>query len=126
MKYVLFIGRWSPFHNGHKYLIDAALKSGHPVCVAIRDTPHSEKDPYPAWLRREMIDAVYENNPNVKIIIIPDIEIVVVGREVGYMIAKVPQEIEDISATNIRAGKSNELPKEVELIIQVWELSKKD
>ena len=24
-KYALFIGRWQPFHNGHKYLIDEAL-----------------------------------------------------------------------------------------------------
>lgn len=37
-KYALFIGRWQPFHNGHKHLIDSALLRGDDVCIAIRNT----------------------------------------------------------------------------------------
>jgi adenylylsulfate kinase len=42
-KYALFIGRWQPFHNSHKFLIDKALSEGKNVCVAIRDTELSGK-----------------------------------------------------------------------------------
>ena len=37
MKYSLFIGRWQPWHNGHKWLIDQRLKEGKNVCIGIRD-----------------------------------------------------------------------------------------
>jgi len=124
MKYHLFIGRWSPFHNGHKYIIDSVLKSGHNVCIAIRDTPQSEQDPYPALIRKEMIEAVYGEDPRVKIIIIPDIEMVCVGRGVGYLIMRVPEEVENISATKIRGKECSDVPQEVQLLIEVWENSK--
>ena len=75
MKYALFVGRWSPFTLGHKYIIDRALAEGKHVCVAIRDTPKSDKDPYTVQERQEMIDAVYHGR--VKIIVIPDIESII-------------------------------------------------
>jgi adenylylsulfate kinase len=34
----LFIGRWSPFHEGHQALIESVLSTGKPVVIAIRDT----------------------------------------------------------------------------------------
>ena len=43
-KYSLFIGRWQPFHKGHKFIIDHALKQGKNVAIAIRDTEISEKN----------------------------------------------------------------------------------
>ena len=45
-RYALFIGRWQPFHLGHKYLVDQELKAGKDVAIAIRDTELSEKNPY--------------------------------------------------------------------------------
>ena len=36
-QYSLFIGRWQPWHQGHRWLIDQRLKEGKNVCVAIRD-----------------------------------------------------------------------------------------
>lgn len=77
----------------------------------------SEKDPYPADFRKKMIEAVYKDNPLVKVIIIPDIEGVCVGRGVGYFIMEVPQDIKKISATDIRAGKCFELPEEIKEMI---------
>jgi len=44
MKYNLFIGRFSPFHLGHKTIIDSFVKNGKPVCIAIRESD----DKYPA------------------------------------------------------------------------------
>ncbi|KKQ07620.1 MAG: sulfate adenylyltransferase subunit 1/adenylylsulfate kinase [Candidatus Daviesbacteria bacterium GW2011_GWA1_36_8] len=41
----LFVGRWQPFHRGHKTLIETVLKEGKPVVIAIRDTEMSHKNP---------------------------------------------------------------------------------
>ena len=45
-KYSLFIGRWQPLHDGHVALISQVLDEGKNVCVAVRDTEVSEKNPY--------------------------------------------------------------------------------
>ncbi len=29
----LFVGRWQPFHDGHKKLIETVLKKGKPVVI---------------------------------------------------------------------------------------------
>jgi phosphopantetheine adenylyltransferase len=41
-----FIGRWSPFHEGHQALIESVLTTGKPVVIAIRDTEPSTENPY--------------------------------------------------------------------------------
>ncbi len=112
-KYALFIGRWQPFHNGHKYLIDAALAKGEDVCVAIRDTEISEQNPYGAQQRAEMIRRVYGSR--VEIIVIPDINSINIGRNVGYdvNIVEPPLDIGKISGTNVRNGKDDNVPVEV-------------
>jgi adenylyl-sulfate kinase len=102
LKHNLFIGRWAPFHAGHKYIIDSFVNNGKAVCIAVRNTPISEKDPFDAFIRKSRIDEIYKDNPNVKVMIIPDIETVCVGREVGYSIMEVPQNIKTISGTKER------------------------
>jgi adenylylsulfate kinase len=119
-KFNLFIGRWSPFHNGHKTIIDSFINNGKPVCVAIRES--DEK--YPVSIRMEMIKAVYKEKFEegiVKIITIPDITQVCIGRGVGYSVVEVDKDIKKISATDIRAGKSFEMPEEVKEVIEKWE-----
>ncbi len=112
-KYALYIGRWQPFHNGHKYLIDQTLVKGENVCIAIRNTEISQKNPYTLEQRVEMIKRVYGDK--IKIIVIPDIQSINIGRNVGYDVKRVnpPQHIGEISGTNVRAGKDNNLPLEV-------------
>lgn len=102
MSYKLFIGRWSPFHEGHKYIIDSYLNNGHKVCIAIRDTKLSKEDPFSFELRYKLIDNYYEDNPNVEIIKIPDIDQVCIGRGVGYAISETPEEIKNISGSKER------------------------
>ena len=112
-RYALFIGRWQPFHNGHKHLIDDALSKGENVCVGIRDTEISEQNPYTLEQRSEMIRRVYGDK--VKITVIPDITSINIGRKVGYAVNRVdpPEHIGKISGTNVRAGKDNNVPPEV-------------
>ena len=107
MKYSLFIGRWQPWHKGHRWLIDQRLNEGKNVLICIRDVETDEKNPYtPAEVKinieHELQDLVQQNK--VKVIVIPDIESVNYGRGVGYNIIEhiPPNEIGEISATKIR------------------------
>jgi len=64
----LFIGRWQPFHKGHRKLIDKVLEEGKPVVIAIRDTAISEENPYSVTEREKMIRKVYQDLTNLLII----------------------------------------------------------
>lgn len=98
----IFIGRWQPLHDGHRTIIDSAADNGKNVVIAIRDTELSEKNPLTAHERRELIEDVYEDHPNVETMIIPDVDTVAIGRDVGYSIVSVPEEIAEISGTETR------------------------
>jgi len=109
----LFIGRWQPFHNGHKTLIETVLKKGKPVIIAIRDTKISESNPFTTFERWSMIQKSLIKYGNlVKIVVIPDIDEVCYGRDVGYSVRKIDldKEIENISGTKIRALNSPPFP----------------
>ena len=103
MIYSLFIGRWQPLHDGHKKLIQTVLDEGKNVCIAIRDTEISKSNPYTVKERMKMIQEAF---PQAKVIVIPDIEEVVYGRNVGWGIREIrfDADTESIRATKIRAG----------------------
>jgi len=113
-KYALFIGRWQPFHEGHKYIVDQAIKNGEDVCVAIRDTEISSNNPYSYEQRKEMIERVYGNK--VAVVKIPDIKSINIGRKVGYDVNRIdpPADIGKISGTNVREGKETSVPPQVQ------------
>ena len=102
--YSLFIGRWQPLHDGHKKLMQVVLDEGRNVLVGIRDTEITDKNPYSAEQREVMIREAFPDTERVKIIILPDIEEVVHGREVGWGVRelKLDAETELISGTKIR------------------------
>ena len=102
-KRAMFIGRWQPFHNGHKWLINQKLSEGKPILIAVRDIPPDEKNPFTTEQTVEMIQEVYREQ-DVEVVCIPDIESVNYGRGVGYEINEhvPPQNIGFISATGIR------------------------
>ncbi len=112
-KYVMFIGRWQPFHNGHKYLIDQALAQGENVWVAIRDTGISSQNPYTVNQRAEMLRRVYGDK--VMVSVIPDVKGVNIERNVGYEVNRidVPEQVGRICDTEVRADKDNNIPAEV-------------
>ena len=106
-KYNLMCGRWQPYHLGHNYIVRKALDNNENVCIAIRDTPISEGDPYSVDERMEMISLTYKKEiaeGRVKVIVIPDISAISIGRKVGYAVNRYdpPENIKGISATAIR------------------------
>ncbi len=107
MKYSMFIGRWQPWHDGHRWLIDQRLNEGKNVLICVREVSQDDKNPYNPIdvkknVEKELIDLI--NSGRVKVIIIPDIESVNYGRGVGYDIIEhiPPKKIGKISATKIR------------------------
>lgn len=103
--YSLFIGRWQPIHAGHKHIIQKILDEGKNVCIAVRDTPLSDKNPFTITQRIKFIREAFPDHKKVKIIVIPDIEEVCYGRNVGWGIrdlSAVPEEIANVSATKVR------------------------
>ena len=102
-KRALFIGRWQPLHNGHRWLINQKLEAGTPVLLAVRDIPPDDNNPFTTEQTVQILHAAYKDC-NVEIITIPDIESVNYGRGVGYQINEhvPPNGIEIVSATAIR------------------------
>ena len=109
----MFIGRWQSWHEGHRWLIDQALNEGKNVLLCIRDVEPDEKNPWSPIqvmmnLSEELIDIIEEGK--LRIIIIPDIESINIGRGIGYDVIEhvPPQDIHDISATKIREQMKQE------------------
>jgi cytidyltransferase-like protein len=107
MKYSMFIGRWQPWHKGHRWLIDQRLSEGKNVLICVREVSKDDKNPYdPIEVKKNVENALKEliDSKKVKVIIIPDIESVNYGRGVGYDIIEhvPPKNISEISATKIR------------------------
>jgi len=83
---LVFCGRFQPFHNGHKAVIDKALEKANEVVVVLGSSfqARSTKNPFTFEERKAMIDAVYGDQfnyagaqgniktPRVKIVGVPD------------------------------------------------------
>jgi len=112
-QYSMLVGRFQPFHDGHKWLMNQCLDEGKNVLICIRDIEPDDKNPYTSEevynnVSQELSELISDGR--VKVIIIPDIESVNFGRGVGYDIIEhiPPQEVGDISATKIREQLRNE------------------
>ena len=95
------------------HLIDQQLNQGKKVLIAIRDVEPDEKNPWPPQqvlmnISKELGDLIIKGV--IRIIIVPDIESINFGRGVGYDIIEhiPPQEVHDISATQIREQMKKE------------------
>lgn len=106
-QYSMFIGRWQPWHAGHRWLIDQRLNEGKNVLLCVRDVAPDKKNP---WDAREVMLNLFDElqdliqDGRVRIMVIPDIESINIGRGVGYDVIEhiPPADIHDISATKIR------------------------
>jgi len=99
------LGRFQPFHPGHKALFERALAKHGQVALLVRDMPRSESNP---WTVEEICDnleyELAEYAGKFRCYPVPNILNITYGRDVGY---KIEQEIfedsiHDISATKIR------------------------
>lgn len=103
----VYIGRFQPFHNGHKQIFLKALKrSGQVAILVMYSEGVGNKNPYKFnYVKNKIIENLKKYKNNFIIIKIPVVNEVVYGRKVGYKIRKIKlsKKIENISATKIRA-----------------------
>ena len=101
------LGRWQPFHDGHYALFEEIIKKTGQVCIQIRDVQGVDDNPFDFETVKKKIEE--RLNPKYKgrfkIILVPNITNICYGRGVGYKIEEIvmPEEIQKISATKIRA-----------------------
>lgn len=103
----LMIGRFQPWHKGHRAMFEKILEKEGQVCIVIRDTHGtSEKDPLDIETVMSYIQQDLQEKYAGKYTIfgLPNITGVYYGRDVGYKVEKIElgEEIEKISATQIR------------------------
>ena len=103
----LMLGRFQPFHDGHKTLFKEILKKTGQVIIMIRDTSGTD-DSNPFDFNtvkkniKKSLDQEYKGK--FEVIKVPNITNICYGRGVGYEIEQISlsKEIEEISATKIR------------------------
>ena len=104
---VQMLGRWQPWHDGHRALFERAITKTGQVVIQIRDCQGWQGsnpfaiDQVKRYIKRDL-DPIYQGQYEIQIV--PNIVNITYGRDVGY---KIEQETFDdkthsISATSIR------------------------
>jgi hypothetical protein len=104
---VQMLGRWQPWHTGHRALFERALAKTGQVVIQIRDCQGWQgSNPFAIeqvknYIRRDL-DPMFQGQYEIQVV--PNIVNITYGREVGY---KIEQEVFDddihsVSATKIR------------------------
>lgn len=104
---VQMLGRWQPWHQGHRALFERSIKKTGQVIIMIRDCQGwNGTNPFSSSQVKELIKRDLEPlfQGQFEILIVPNIINITYGRNVGY---KIEQEVFDdathsISATKIR------------------------
>ena len=104
---VQMLGRWQPWHEGHRALFERAIAKTGQVIIQLRDCQGWQgSNPFAieqvkALIRRDL-DPLFQGQYEIQVV--PNITNITYGRDVGYKIEK--EEFDDkmksISGTNIR------------------------
>ena len=106
---VQMLGRFQPWHDGHRELFKRAHGKTGQVVIMVRDTGEEYHD------RRDMIRDLekhgYTYHLDFEIMDVPNIVNITYGRDVGYVIEQenFDKEIESISGTSIRNKQDLEI-----------------
>ena len=102
----LLLGRYQPFHDGHRQLIAEGIGRVGQACIAVRDTQGADdKNPYGfEYVRSRIEHGLREYEGRFVVIPVPNITNIFYGREVGYGIEEINLDsaVEQISATEER------------------------
>jgi cytidyltransferase-like protein len=106
----IYIGRFQPFHDGHKKLFENILKKNSQVAILVMDSYNiNKKNPLKFTIvKKNIVKSLKEYKDKFIIIKTPVVAEVVYGRKVGYKFRKVKlsKKLENISATKIRKTKN--------------------
>ena len=100
------LGRWQPWHAGHQKLFEETLKRTGQVNIMVRDVKGVDDNPFDFETVKKKIEERLKPKfeGRFKIMLVPNITNICYGRGVGYKIEEIvlPEDIQKISATNIR------------------------
>jgi len=102
---VQMLGRWQPWHAGHRALFERAIAKTGQVCIMIRDCQGwNGSNPFAieqvkGFIKRDL-DPLYQGQYEIQVV--PNIVNITYGRDVGY---KIEQEVFDEATHNISATK---------------------
>ena len=104
---VQMLGRWQPWHAGHRALFERAIAKTGQVVIQIRDcqgwqgSNPFEIEKVKSFIKRDL-DPVYQGQYEIQVV--PNIVNITYGRDVGYKIEQetFDEATHDISATKIR------------------------
>lgn len=104
---VQMLGRWQPWHEGHRALFERAIAKTGQVVIQIRDcqgwqgSNPFEIEKVKSFIRRDL-DPIYQGKYEIQVV--PNIVNITYGRDVGYRIEQetFDESVTDISATKIR------------------------
>lgn len=104
---VQMLGRWQPWHDGHRALFDRLIQKTGQVVIQIRDCQGwNGSNPFALdqvknFIKRDL-DPIYQGQYEIQVV--PNITHIGYGRNVGYTIEeeKFDESINIISGTNIR------------------------
>ena len=102
---VQMLGRWQPWHAGHRALFERAIAKTGQVVIQIRDCEGwNNSNPFNLkeveYRIRKDLDPEYQGRYH--IMVVPNIVNITYGRDVGY---KIEQEVFDETVHNISATK---------------------
>jgi hypothetical protein len=102
---VQMLGRWQPWHDGHRALFERLLEKTGQVIIQVRDVQGwqgsnpFEVERVKSFIKRDL-DMLYQGQYEIQIV--PNIINITYGRDVGY---KIEQETFDEATHNISATK---------------------
>jgi len=102
---VQMLGRWQPWHGGHRALFERAIAKTGQVVIQIRDcqgwqgTNPFALEQVKYFIRRDL-DTLYQGQYEIQVV--PNIVNITYGRDVGY---RIEQESFDVAITDISATK---------------------
>lgn len=104
---VQMLGRWQPWHAGHRALFERAIAKTGQVVIQIRDCQGWQGsnpfaiDQVKSYIKKDL-DMLYQGQYEIQVV--PNIINITYGRDVGYTIEQehFDKSITDISATKIR------------------------
>ena len=87
----LFLGRYQPFHEGHRFLIVEGIRRVGQACVAVRDTAGmDQKNPFDfEYVKSRIGHGLREYEGLYTVLKLPNITHVFYGRDVGYKVERI-------------------------------------
>ena len=106
----LFLGRYQPFHAGHRALIEEGINRVGQAVIAVRSLPVGPSNPHSfAEVEASIRVGMRGLEGKFHVVQVPNVTHVLYGRDVGYAIERIdlPTALQAVRATSVRQAESD-------------------